>query len=367
MAEGDGLQELVVFAYDSATGAAPWNTFLEAVATRVSATTVALFSQVPGDSDSAFLGSHGLAQTAMRQYREHFSTRNILMSLGERLHVPGVVRTSETICSREALLKSEYYNDYMCLHDVRYSMALTPVRNAGQALHLSVFRPRQARPFGAMEMQTFFVLSEHLRRALQVYLQLSEKEERTRLLEDVVARVGKGVAFLDRRGKVVYVNAVLERIIGGRDGLAFVRGHLEPSSPGEARTLRALVDEATRGGTGGSIAISRPSGKPSFSVLVSPILRRVHCLGSSSQPAVLITVADPASSCDANVIALQQTYHLTRAEARVASRLASGATLNDVADQLSISIHTARTHLKRVLAKTGARRQSELMRRLLLA
>jgi DNA-binding CsgD family transcriptional regulator len=45
--------------------------------------------------------------------------------------------------------------------------------------------------------------------------------------------------------------------------------------------------------------------------------------------------------------------------------LAQGHHLDEVAGILKISIHTARTHLKRILGKTHTARQSDLVRLLL--
>lgn len=57
----------------------------------------------------------------------------------------------------------------------------------------------------------------------------------------------------------------------------------------------------------------------------------------------------------------QQGLGLTAAEARLTAKLAQGLALNDAAGELGISAHTARTQLKSIFAKTGARRQSELV------
>ena len=52
---------------------------------------------------------------------------------------------------------------------------------------------------------------------------------------------------------------------------------------------------------------------------------------------------------------------MTVAEARLAARLACGEALETIADDLKITKETARFHLKRVFAKTGVRRQAELV------
>jgi len=58
---------------------------------------------------------------------------------------------------------------------------------------------------------------------------------------------------------------------------------------------------------------------------------------------------------------LQEVLGLTKAEARLAVRLACGVTLEDIAEEHDISISTVRGQLKSVFAKTGASRQAELV------
>jgi DNA-binding CsgD family transcriptional regulator len=52
---------------------------------------------------------------------------------------------------------------------------------------------------------------------------------------------------------------------------------------------------------------------------------------------------------------------LSEAEARLASRLASGEALEMVTEQFGIAKETGRSHLKSIFAKTGVHRQAELV------
>ena len=63
---------------------------------------------------------------------------------------------------------------------------------------------------------------------------------------------------------------------------------------------------------------------------------------------------------------LKEVYGLTPAEVRVALAIADGETINRYADRRGISRNTAVSQLKRAFAKTGVRRQSELVRWLFL-
>jgi DNA-binding CsgD family transcriptional regulator len=64
-------------------------------------------------------------------------------------------------------------------------------------------------------------------------------------------------------------------------------------------------------------------------------------------------------------VALRSLYRLTPAEARIADLLAGGNEVGEVAVRAGITLETARFHVKRVLAKTGVRRQTELVRLML--
>ncbi|MEQ1731447.1 MAG: helix-turn-helix transcriptional regulator, partial [Vicinamibacterales bacterium] len=59
---------------------------------------------------------------------------------------------------------------------------------------------------------------------------------------------------------------------------------------------------------------------------------------------------------------LESLYGLTRRESDVASALARRLSLRDAARELGITYETARSHLRRVFEKTGARRQTDLVR-----
>jgi len=57
---------------------------------------------------------------------------------------------------------------------------------------------------------------------------------------------------------------------------------------------------------------------------------------------------------------IQGLFDLTPAEARVASGVAQGSTLQSMAAASGVSIGTVRTHLKSVFGKVGVARQAEL-------
>ena len=61
---------------------------------------------------------------------------------------------------------------------------------------------------------------------------------------------------------------------------------------------------------------------------------------------------------------LRDLFGFTPAETRIANALLAGERVEDVASRLGVRTDTVRGHIKRMLAKTGTRRQSDLVYRL---
>jgi DNA-binding CsgD family transcriptional regulator len=75
----------------------------------------------------------------------------------------------------------------------------------------------------------------------------------------------------------------------------------------------------------------------------------------------LLLVLDPDARRGVPVDLLRRVYGLTAAEARVAQRLAQGRSIESIAADLGVCVHTARNHLKQIFDKTGTHRQAELV------
>lgn len=79
----------------------------------------------------------------------------------------------------------------------------------------------------------------------------------------------------------------------------------------------------------------------------------------------LVLLHDPEATPRPAADLLRHAFGLTAAEAEVAQALVAGATPREVAEERGVSPNTVRTLLARVLDKTGARRQADLVRLLL--
>jgi DNA-binding CsgD family transcriptional regulator len=166
-----------------------------------------------------------------------------------------------------------------------------------------------------------------------------------------------GVIFTRADGTIVGANRSARRLLESGDVLAAgADGRLRTRDAGQAAALRrCLLD-----GLSASAALSLilDDGR-SLTLLVRPLPAEA---GAPESGLLAVFVCDPRVDLLAPADLLGGLYGLTPAEARLASALARGRTLEDAARQFRASRNTIRTHLKRIFAKTETRRQSDLVR-----
>lgn len=80
------------------------------------------------------------------------------------------------------------------------------------------------------------------------------------------------------------------------------------------------------------------------------------------RPEVLVLISSPRQRHAPGARDFSELFGLTAAEARLAKGLASGLDLTEYASRAAVSKETVRTQLKAVFAKTGVRRQADLVR-----
>lgn len=164
-----------------------------------------------------------------------------------------------------------------------------------------------------------------------------------------------GVLLMDGEARALVVNRSARAILDGGDAVSLQGSTLRCRSSADQARLRELL--APEGPRAGALLVSRPAGRP-IAVLVHRLDTPVAG-GLTGLRAVFLS--DPELGIEPAGDVLARLYHLTPAEARLAGELLQGRTLEESAEQLGVTVHTARTHLRRVFEKTDTRRQSELV------
>jgi DNA-binding CsgD family transcriptional regulator len=212
----------------------------------------------------------------------------------------------------------------------------------------------------------------HLQRALSLQQRIAALEASAASAMDVLDTLPYGIVLIAADVKVLLVNRVAEAIIAQNDGLTIIGKDLCTRRTADTQRLQKLIHESVatslRRGfrAGGTMNVPRPSQRPSFHVLVTPLHLRA-ILPSAQQPAAVAFISDPEGQFDTPVQALGHLFALSHAEARLAAVLVKGCSLREAAEELGVSLSTVRTHLKKLFEKTGTKRQSALIRAILMS
>ncbi len=349
------LIALIDVIHSATTDASRWPVFLARLSRLLEAQVVALFVQDIATPGGAFSFSHGLAPEWQRLYRDYYAARNVWMIHGLDLQR---VRTSEERYPMNELRKTEYYAGFLRGVDVFHGVGGTIFREGSLTANITVLRKRGE--YGAHGRSVIEALLPHLRRALRLYRRLAAAGLEERAVLAVLDRLRTGVLLLDRHARPLFVNAEARRIAAARDGLSITRDGVAAARVADTRALRGLVARAAgRGGGGGALVLGRPSGRRALGAEVVPLVLAGD--EPSSSHVVGLFVVDPEREYERDERLLARLYALTPAEAGLTARLAAGDSLQEAAGHREIAHETARTHLKRILRKTGTRRQGELV------
>lgn len=233
---------------------------------------------------------------------------------------------------------------------------------AGIALH----RIRKTGRYEPADIERFAMLHRHLKRALAIGLRLGTLGGIQKFNAEWLNRSDMAVVLLDGSKRIIFANARAEQLQSVNDGLRFGNGGISLESRAENEQLRGLIERAVSNGERreGSVRAARPSGKTPYGISVFAISQN-HSALSAFRPAACVVISDPEQSTILPVERLQAAFGLTRAEARLAAKLAYGDDLRIAAEKLAITYGTARTRLSQIFEKTGTKRQGQLITLLL--
>ena len=121
-------------------------------------------------------------------------------------------------------------------------------------------------------------------------------------------------------------------------------------------TMRKIMTEVAEAGAGAHKIVNLRSrqGSPVISVVIARI-------ANAAETTLLVLVSDLMSRRRFNLPFCATQFGLTPAETRVAAAIAEGSTLNEIAESTKCAIGTVRVHLRRIMAKTGAHSQAQLV------
>jgi DNA-binding CsgD family transcriptional regulator/PAS domain-containing protein len=270
----------------------------------------------------------------------------------------GILTENDAFTSEE-LARDPFQQEFVRPHGY-WSYAGAIVATApGMALPISIQRSLKLGPYSRDEIQLMNKLFEHLRVAGTFAARIGMASNAR--IADAFSG-SQPMALLGRDGSVVHMNARFERLLGS--GLQIKEGHLTSGHPDANRALAVALGKAIRHDGQlreplTAVILPRQDGLRPLVAHVLPVVRSANDVLHLVAAIVTLTDLDAVDAAPVATI-LEQAFGLTPAEARLASQIAAGRTLAEIARQQGIGRETVRSQLKAVFEKTGTARQAEL-------
>ncbi len=175
-------------------------------------------------------------------------------------------------------------------------------------------------------------------------------------LLDLLARLGKPAALLNRQGRIIFINDDAEQLLAG----AIRSGGIAASHRREQHELdRAIVQAIERGPSAlaDPVALSQPDRPHAILAQAIPVSAIL-----AGEPAALVLFSDPTAETRSDPTAALRLLGLTPAEARIAASVGNGSTVRDAALSLLLTENTVRSTLRTIYDKLSIGKQSELAR-----
>lgn len=327
-----------------------------------------LYLRPPNDAGRTRLMAANLDPQFVASHNAYYNTINsLVLSRPEARASALPVMTVEEAVPQEELQRGEFFADWMRPQDFQHGVRVQIGAPDTKGLMLGVLRSSRFGMVTDDEAELMRRLVPHLERAVSIASHLGALEARAEVSLSALERLGLSAFIVDGQRRVKYMNVRAEQLAQANESVLVRHGMLFLHEKQYDARLRqglaaatgwARADEARSGSS-----LRLPSLEP-VSISISP-LRETSLAMPGSTPLALVLVGHPTQRTTPSEAALREAYGLTPAEARLATALVAGKTLQAYAHDSRSSLATVKTHLRSVFAKTGEDRQSDVIRRIL--
>lgn len=266
---------------------------------------------------------------------------------------------------------SPFYRDYLIPHGGRYLASTKLVDDADSFVHFGTVRGLGQPPLDDEEIACLARICRHLWHAFTIHRALVSQPTGIRLGVELLDRLAQPVALLGRDRAVRYLNPACERLFAELGERLAVGRPLPLFARGEPALLDDVLADLLGPGRAPAptrqgrrvLRLAPPDGQPL--VAIGSVLEPAAVMSAfGPEPLALLMFHRPGRARHIDPVVVAETFGLTPAEARVAVLLANGLNAEQIAAERSASLLTVRTQIRSILAKTGVRRQPELVRML---
>ena len=360
------LNALIAHIYDAALDDAQWPSLIHKLSRLVNAEDSILFgSPEVGNNQMVVLSPLFNADNNAAQAYGSYYWKHDIWKTGATQHqltYSGAIFHGDQFIDRRSFQDTEIYCDFFKPMMNGTGVVLTSVIEEAtpqqpNPVVLSFYKSFFAEPFNKQDEQLIRLLMPHLQRSMLIRKRMNQERLMRQLREQALDQSHEAIILLDAMGHVLFATQKAEGML--RQGNPAIKnGHLCSEISAANKAIREALHKAQEG-IGSTIKFDNTTSGTRIA-LFSPILAtRGEHLSTSTR--IMVIISDPNNSMKGELGSFASLYGLTVAETRILKYLLQQQSTHGIAQTLHISIHTLRTHLKALFAKTCTKNQRELV------
>lgn len=227
----------------------------------------------------------------------------------------------------------------------------------GLALHRSV---NDRHVFTPTQIERVASMAPHIGQAFVLSGKLYARQVLDERLRQHLDQLRCALILCDAEGRVQWLNRSAEALLCEPGSLHLSPASLRARTHAETEVLLKEIAAAAADREARVRYLSVGHGSTELHLAAQGVdLAAAHGANAAT---VMLAITQARAIGDIPADALTRLFGLTRAEASLVGAMVTGSTVEEYAQHRGISVGTARGQLKQVQSKTGARRQSELVR-----
>lgn len=357
------LDDLIAGIYDAALSPDSWQGCYDGMRTLIGADSMLATLQDTGNGQASLLASN-LDIRFLEEYAQGWWAKDV-WALGVIGRPRGQAYIISDFVPDSELLNSEIYNDLVRKYvDCRHCLGAIVDVGEGRGV-MGLHRPSGAPDFTSADRRLFQRLVPHIRQSLRLGRRFADSENGRASAMLALDALAFGIVVVDAACRPLLMNDAAKACFAPGRGMlgGSARQPIRAASSPQTHALHRLVHLATRPiqPAPGAMLIERSASATPLMLLVSPLIGRLATLFGIARPAALIVIRGNDETAPA-AQGLRQMFGLTAAETQLATILAQGGRLEDIAETRAVGIATLRSQLGAILRKTGTDRQAALVR-----
>lgn len=340
-----------------------WPLILSQLAEAADGTWGGLVTQELGLKSARIQSIVGLDRPSQKEYETYYFRISPINWHAMRMPV-GEVFADHMYPDYRGYLRSEAHNDFFKPRDGHHMLRTNLFRNRELQSYICFRRPGRVGQYIDEEIDWLRILAPYLANAVRVNVLLETERRKTAALIQTLDNLPIGALLANRKGRVVAANTKAETYLSEAGLLRDRAGTSLSLGSSMTAALQRAIPALNDRHPGTCLEVPLRRNAPALELLlfpISPQMGKIFDVGTE-EVAVAVFIFDPTANCDIAPSTIGSLYGLTPAEARLTSRLVAEGSLIDAAGSLGITEQTARSTIKRVYAKTGAKGQADLVR-----